>query len=130
MSQIKTMTDNKCIRIFADVEQIAHCKQRVAGVSDKIEQLAGALSLAGNSVRLSILLLIYEEGKLCPCDLSDVLDMKIPAISQHLRKMKDGDILQTERDGQTIYYSLNNDFLELLEPVFSHIPQSQQLATA
>jgi DNA-binding transcriptional ArsR family regulator len=121
------MSDNKCIRIFADVEQIAHCKQRMTEISETVEQLANALSLAGNSVRLSILLLIYEEGKLCPCDLSDVLDMKIPAISQHLRKLKDGGILQTERDGQTIYYSFNQEYMELLQPVFSHIPQSQNL---
>ena len=43
---------------------------------------------------------------LCVCDLADILQITIPAISQHMRKLKDGNALQTRRSGQTIFYSL------------------------
>ncbi|MBK9939143.1 MAG: ArsR family transcriptional regulator, partial [Chitinophagaceae bacterium] len=32
--------------------------------------------------------LLEEEKELCPCDLSDILGMSIPAVSQHLRKLR------------------------------------------
>jgi len=79
------------------------------------------LSLAGNEVRLKILFLLEEEGELCPCDLADILGMSVPAVSQHLRKLKDGGVVVTRRDGQTIFYSLKSENLNLLKPLFKHI---------
>jgi len=84
--------------------------------------------LAGNEVRLKIIYLLEEEKELCPCDLSDILSMSIPAVSQHLRKLKDGNIVQTRKEGQTIYYSLTQENLKILKPFFKHIDvQTQKL---
>ena len=79
------------------------------------------LALAGNEVRLKIMYLIDVEGELCPCDLADILGMTIPAVSQHLRKMKDGNVIEARRSGQTIYYSLKSEQLQLLRPFFTYI---------
>ena len=110
-----------CSRIFADETQINECKKLLQTNVVAIEQLSNLLALAGNEVRLKILFLLEEEKELCPCDISDILEMSIPAISQHLRKMKDGNVLQTRRSGQTIYYSLKTEHLNLLRPLFQHI---------
>jgi DNA-binding transcriptional ArsR family regulator len=85
------------------------------------EGLSCLLALAGNEVRLKILFLLEEEGELCPCDLADILGMSIPAVSQHLRKLKDGNVLKSRRDGQTIFYSIIPENLQLLKPLFTHI---------
>jgi DNA-binding transcriptional ArsR family regulator len=85
------MNDRNCIRILADENQINQCKQDVAGVENKIQQMAGLLSLAGNAVRLKILFLLHREEQMCPCDLSDVLEMTPPAISQHLTHIPQND---------------------------------------
>ena len=79
------------------------------------------LTLVGNDVRLKILYLLEEENELCVCDLADILEMTIPAVSQHLRKLKDGNILQTRRNAQTIYYSLKAEHLKIIKPLFEHI---------
>jgi len=66
---------------------------------------------------LKILFLLKEENELCPCDLSDILGMSFPAVSQHLRKLKDGNLIEGRREGQTIFYSLvsgNDSLLRLL----------------
>jgi DNA-binding transcriptional ArsR family regulator len=63
---------------------------------------------------------------LCPCDLSDILGMSIPAVSQHLRKLKDGNIVETRKEGQTIYYFLTQENLKILKPFFKHINQQTQ----
>lgn len=110
-----------CSRIFANETQINECKKKLQTNSNAFRQLSNLLALAGNEVRLKILFLLEEEKELCPCDISDILEMSIPAISQHLRKMKDGNVLQTRRSGQTIFYSLKAEQLALLRPFFKHI---------
>jgi len=90
-------------------------------LSGSFEKLSHALSLAGNDVRLKILFLLHEEGELCPCDLSDILNMTVPAISQHLRKLKDGNIVIARKTGQTIFYRINQSFNSLLIPLFDKV---------
>jgi DNA-binding transcriptional ArsR family regulator len=73
---------------------------------------------------------LEEEKELCPCDLADILGMSIPAVSQHLRKLKDGNIVQTRKERQTIYYSLTQENLKILKSFFKHINvQTQNLET-
>ncbi|MBI3520385.1 MAG: helix-turn-helix transcriptional regulator [Bacteroidetes bacterium] len=117
------MEKNTCIRVFADQTQINECREKVKANSTSLVQLGKVLELAGNEVRLKILYLLEEEGELCPCDISDILGMSIPAISQHLRKMKDGNIIEARRSGQTIFYSLKEEHLKILKPFFKYINQ-------
>lgn len=92
-------------------------------------QLSHLLALAGSEVRLKILFLLHAEGELCPCDLSDMLGMSVPAVSQHLRKLKDAQLVQNRREGQTIFYALEASQLSLLKPFFQHIITPPQKAT-
>ena len=120
------MDNNTCIRIFADQEQIKNCKVRLKVAQKSFNDLSNILALAGNEVRLKIVYLLEEEKELCPCDLADILGMSIPAVSQHLRKLKDGNIVETRKEGQTIYYSLTQENLKILKPFFKHINQQTQ----
>lgn len=110
-----------CIRDKANPVQINECRKRITANEESFTQLSGILALAGNEVRLKILYLLDQEKELCPCDLSDILGMSIPAVSQHLRKMKDGNIIEFRKEGQTIFYSLKTEHLKLLQPFFNII---------
>lgn len=112
---------NACIRINADPVQIKNCKEKIEISAHAFTQMSLVLSLAANEVRLKIMYLLEEEKELCPCDLSDILSMSIPAISQHLRKMKDGGIIQARKVGQTIYYSLKPEHLKMLKSLFKYV---------
>ena len=117
------MDATKCIRLYADKVQINECKKKLKENALSLSQLSKVLELAGNRVRLKILYLLEEEDQLCPCDLSDILGMSIPAVSQHLRKLKDGQLIESRREGQTIYYSLKEAHLKILKPFFKYINQ-------
>src|SRR5882762_9753669 len=121
------MKQNTCIRIFADVNQINSCKDKIKHVDNSIGHLAGSLNLAGNEVRLKILFLLQEEGQLCPCDLSDILGMNISAISQHLRKMKDGKLIISKKTGQTIFYTMSDEYANIFKPIFKLIADNKIL---
>ncbi|ASO05848.1 MULTISPECIES: ArsR/SmtB family transcription factor [Flavobacteriaceae] len=123
------MENNSCIRQQADIEQINRCKVTVSELNETFDYLANGLSLVGNSVRLKILYLLFEEKRLCVCDLSDILGMNISAISQHLRKMKDRNLLQTEREAQTIFYSLTPEYSTFLNPFFEILDKNKVLET-
>src|SRR6266540_7554666 len=113
----------QCIRLYADPVQIKACKEKIRATEKSLLQLVNVLALAGNDVRLKILYLLEEEDQLCPCDLSDILGMTIPAVSQHLRKLKDRNIIEARREGQTIYYFLKEEHLKILKPFFKYINQ-------
>ena len=115
------MSTNACIRLSADVGQIKNCKAVLKMAKKSFTHLSDILALAGNEVRLKILYLLEEEKELCPCDLADILGMTVPAVSQHLRKLKDGNIVEARKEGQTIYYSLTRENLKILKPFFKHI---------
>src|SRR5690348_5797931 len=115
------MNDNTCIRLFADLEQIKNCKDKLKTAQKSFVSLSNILALAGNEVRLKIVYLLEEEKELCPCDLADILGMSIPAVSRHLRKLKDGNIVETRKEGQTIYYTLTREDLKVLKPFFKYI---------
>lgn len=120
------MKNNTCIRVFADQNQIMQCREKVSVNAKSFSQLGHILALAGNEVRLKILYLLEEESELCPCDISDILGMSVPAISQHLRKLKDGGIVETRKVGQTIFYSLKPEHLKMLMTFFKTINQMNQ----
>lgn len=112
------MSDS-CIRIEADIEQINKCKLLLEEQSQKIESMTSVLNLIGNTIRFNILYLLQQEGRLCVCDLSDILGISISAVSQHLRKLKDRQIIYSVKEGQTIYYSNNEAKTDLLDSFFS-----------
>lgn len=115
-----------CIRLYANPAQISHCKSKLEQASEAFVTMSELLTLAGNEVRLKILYLLEQEKELCPCDMSDILGISIPAVSQHLRKMKEGGIVQARKEAQTIFYSLSPDHLKILRGMFKYIQQLNQ----
>jgi DNA-binding transcriptional ArsR family regulator len=118
MSYLCVMDTVSCLRQQADIKQITRCKNRVSDLNDSFDYLSNGLQLAGNNVRLKILFLLFEETRLCVCDISDILGMTVSAISQHLRKLKDRSLIETEREAQTIFYSLTKEYEKMLLPYF------------
>ncbi|NOX47759.1 MAG: winged helix-turn-helix transcriptional regulator [Chlorobi bacterium] len=112
------MGQNICIRALADVDQINACKAQINRMDESFMDYSNMLGLAGNEVRLKILFLLDREGELCVCDLSDILGMNVSAISQHLRKLKDGNIVDLRKDGQTYYYFIKDKRRAFLGSLF------------
>jgi DNA-binding transcriptional ArsR family regulator len=121
------MSNNSCIRKQADIKQINRCKDRFLELNDSFDYLSNGLELAGNHVRLKILFFLFEEKRLCVCDISDILGMTISAVSQHLRKLKDRKLIITEREAQTIFYSLTKEYEKMLKPFFKILDENKIL---
>ena len=104
-----------CCRLEVDVEQIENAKVFLSQREEKIEHSSTLFALLGNAVRLRIVTLFLRYERLCVCDLADILEMRQSPISQHLRKLKDGGVLQSIREGVTVYYFIAPKLKEKME---------------
>lgn len=115
-----------CIRVLADPVQIKECKESLNQLDEQLDLATQVFNLSGNAVRLKILFLLHKEGEMCPCDLSDILDISVGGVSQHLRKLKDGKLIKDKKVGQTVFYSLVEINIQIIKPVLDGLLQQNQ----
>ncbi|WP_456458875.1 ArsR/SmtB family transcription factor [Reichenbachiella sp.] len=120
---------NSCIRVLADPVQIKDCKETIKRLDSKLNEITSIFNLTGNAARLKILFLLHKEGEMCPCDFSDVLEISVSGVSQHLRKLKDGGLVQDKKVGQTIFYSIKSENLLIIEPVLESLLNENKTIT-
>lgn len=77
------------------------------------QSVADILKLLSNHYRLLILCCLTE-GELTVGDLNEQIDLSQSALSQHLAKLRESNIVVTRRVSQTIYYSIKNPKIVLL----------------
>ncbi len=70
-----------------------------------------------------LMLYALEEGRLCVNELAAEVGLPQPAVSRHLRVLRERGLVRTERQGPTIYYSLGDhrliEALDLLRGVLA-----------
>jgi len=81
---------------------------KVDNLEKTAKQVSGIMKLMSAPNRLMILCQLVEEEK-CVGDLCQLLNMKPPAMSQQLSILRREGILSYRREGQTIYYFINDE---------------------
>lgn len=69
-------------------------------------EVADLLRALGNERRLMMLCKLVENGEMTVGALAETVGLSQSALSQHLAKMREGGIVTSRRDGQTIWYRL------------------------
>ncbi|WP_019156799.1 ArsR/SmtB family transcription factor [Robertmurraya massiliosenegalensis] len=89
----------------------------------EIEKAASILKLLGDKTRLTMVK-ILDNHDCCVCEFVEIFKTSQPAISQHIRKLKDVGIVREARRGQWIIYSLNkdSDYYPLIQDLLEHLP--------
>ena len=67
--------------------------------------LAELFIVFGDSTRIRILFVLFE-AEVCVCDLAEALHMTQSAISHQLRILKQNKLVNSRREGKSIFYSL------------------------
>lgn len=84
-----------------------------APTTKEIDVAAGVLKLLGDKTRLSILALL-RDGEMTVTAIADSLGRPVPAISQHLAKLRMADMVQTRKEGTSCFYSQPDEHLTTL----------------
>ena len=88
-----------------------------------MRELVKVFKALGDRNRLRILKMLQQK-KMCVCELSAALGITRPSVSRHLGLMKDAGLVQDERNGQWIDYSLSKDTINEYAPVIqSHLKE-------
>jgi ArsR family transcriptional regulator len=79
---------------------------------DEIEELAEVFKALSDPTRLRLVKLLSEHGDmLCVNALASRLDVTQSAVSQHLRILKQARLVDSDRRGPMVHYSLNEQKL-------------------
>jgi ArsR family transcriptional regulator len=71
-----------------------------------MKEQAEIFKALGDPVRLEIIKLLLGK-ELCVCDILSAFNVSQPTISHHLKALKYVGLVNDQRDGKWIYYSLN-----------------------
>ena len=71
----------------------------------ELYDLAQLFKVFGDSTRIRILFVLFE-AEVCVCDLAKVLNMTQSAISHQLRILKANKLVNSRREGKSVFYSL------------------------
>ena len=99
----------------------------VQDLREKSDEASQLLTLLANPHRLCILCALID-GEHSVTALEDVVDLSQSALSQHLAKLREGGVVSTRREAQSIYYSVADGraarVLEVLAELYCKPEQS------
>lgn len=74
---------------------------------ESAETLTSLLKVLADPARLQILsMLASAGGEVCVCDLTEPLGLSQPTVSHHMKQLREGGFVSSERRGKWIFYSL------------------------
>lgn len=78
---------------------------------DKIIDLSELFKIFGDSTRIKIINILID-GELCVNEISDKINVSQSAVSHQLRILKSSKLVKYRKDGNMIYYSIDDDHIE------------------
>ncbi len=120
MSTPPASTDDFCqIRVIHE-ERLAKARAN-ALAPEEGGRLSTLYKALGDPTRLQLLLGL-RDGEMCVCDLAALARVSESAVSHQLRKLRDWGLVRNRRDGQILFYSLDDDCIaRLLEVGLDHV---------
>jgi ArsR family transcriptional regulator len=74
-------------------------------------------------LRVLSILAASPEGEVCVCDLVAPLGKSQPTVSHHLKILSDAGLIEGQRRGKWVWYSLNRDRLSELQSTLGSSPR-------
>ena len=75
-----------------------------------IDAVAEAMKQLGDPTRLKIFWILCHTEE-CVINIAAIMDMSSPAVSHHLRLLKNAGLIESERHGKEMYYRATKDEL-------------------
>jgi len=81
-------------------------------------------SALANEIRLRCITLLQDQGELCVCELTHALKLSQPMISRHLALLRENGLVEDRREGQWIYYQINQALPDWMQAVLKTTAQA------
>lgn len=108
-----------CTSVEPHPEKIAEAREKL--LEKDSHTLSDFFKILSGETRVRILLAITET-ELCVCDLAEVLETSVSAISHQLRRLKESRLVKSRREGKIVYYTLADDHVrKILGETWEHL---------
>ncbi len=111
-----------CDYIHAHTDIVEEVNKKMAD-ENKLIDLAELFKIFGDSTRIKILYTI-SISEMCVCDIAQVLNMTVSAVSHQLSILRRSKLVGTKRKGKSVFYYLADEHVDsILAQGFEHISE-------
>lgn len=91
-----------------EIEKVRVALKNDVGVNKSVK----AHQVLSGETRYKLVKLLHDLKELCVCDMAEILDTTVSAVSHQLKILRREGVVSTRRKGQTIYYALCDKEIE------------------
>lgn len=114
--------EDGCLVRVVHLDRVARARDEAIPTKE-LERLALTYKVLGDPTRLAIAMAL-KEGEMCVCDLAALLGLSDSAVSHQIRRLKDLALVKSRREGQILYYSLDDHHIvDLIQIGLHHVQE-------
>jgi DNA-binding transcriptional ArsR family regulator len=121
-AKAKCLDGDECQVRVIHLDRVEQARSEAVSVRE-LNRLSSIYKVLGDPSRLKIVMAL-RNVEMCVCDLAAFLGLTESAVSHQLRRLKDLALVKSRREGQAIYYSLDDEHVaELLNMGLEHVTE-------
>ncbi len=107
----RAVLSGEVCEIFSfDEVLVTRIKKQIAG----LDGLSRIFKVLGDETRVKIVYSLAQADQLCVCDIAQIVGLSLPAVSHHLRVLRELDMARARKEGKMVFYSLADDHVASL----------------
>jgi len=119
-TRTRLVKQDGCLVRVIHLDRVARARENSIPERD-LDRLSLIYKALADPTRLKIVSAL-KDGEMCVCDLAALLGLSESAVSHQLRRLRDLSLVRNRRDGQVLYYSLDDHHVnELIQVGLDHV---------
>ena len=119
-ARAKIIEADGCLVRIVHLDRVEKARKEI--IADReLDRLSLTYKVLGDPNRLKMVMAL-RNVEMCVCDLAAFTSLSESAVSHQLRRLKDLALVKSRRDGQIIYYALDDEHVSaLLDVGLAHV---------
>jgi DNA-binding transcriptional ArsR family regulator len=119
-ARAKFLEKDGCLVRVVHLDRVEKARREIISERE-LDRLSLTYKVLGDPNRLKIVMAL-KNVEMCVCDMAAFTGLSESAVSHQLRRLKDLALVKSRRDGQIIYYALDDEHVSgLLEVGLEHV---------
>lgn len=115
------MYEERCQEFCVHNEKIAKLKP----VMEEAAKLAPLFKALSDETRVKIIYVLAQQ-ELCVCDIAELTGCTLPAVSHHLRILRNIGLARSRKEGKFIYYAIDDHHVsQIINAAFDHLKEEK-----
>ncbi|MBW2439433.1 MAG: winged helix-turn-helix transcriptional regulator [Deltaproteobacteria bacterium] len=111
-ARAKMLNEDGCLMRVVHLDRVEQARRD--SISDReLDRLSLTYKVLGDPNRLKMVMAL-RNVEMCVCDLAAFTGLSESGVSHQLRRLKDLALVKSRRDGQIIYYALDDEHVSAL----------------